>query len=104
MACDHVKGSYGSRLVRESQWGTVCAGLGRAVQFFNTTRRAVPSPGSLRPHAYCIECGQRLDDSAAAELIIAALNSPAGPAHTRESYMDWLLAPVPAPEKSPSTD
>ena len=104
MTCDHLKGSYGSHLVRESQWDTVCAGLGRAVQFFNTTRLAVPSPGHLRSHAYCCDCGQRLDDAGADEVIFAALNSPGGTAHTRESYMDWLLAPVPTPENSPSGD
>tara|TARA_B100001105_G_scaffold12875_1_gene9430 strand:+ start:1259 stop:1573 length:315 start_codon:yes stop_codon:yes gene_type:complete len=104
MACDHVKGSYGSHLVRESQWGTVCAGLGRAVRFFNTTRLAVPPPGHLRSHAYCSDCGHRLDDAGSGEILIAALDSLTGPAHTRESYMDWLLAPVPTPENSPSAD
>lgn len=102
MACNHVKGSYGSQLVHESQWDDVCAGLGRAVRFFNTTRLAVPAPGHLRAHAYCSDCGQRLDDAGAEESIIAALNGAPGPEHSRESYMDWLLSPVPTPDKTPS--
>ena len=64
------------------------------MEFFNTTRLAVPAPGHLQPHAYCSDCGHQLDTKDAMKPLYAALNEPAGTRHTRESYMDWLLAPL----------
>lgn len=104
MECDHVLGAYGTHPVRASQWESACAGFGRAVQFFNTTRLAVPVPGQLRAHAFCSDCGRPLDEAGTEKAVIAALNTPVGPEHTRESYMAWLLAPVSTPDKTPSAD
>ncbi len=95
MACDHIAGAHGSRLVRQSQWAQAAAQYGRGVHFFDATRLAVPPPGFMRAHPYCCDCGKPLDAVKADAAVSAALAVvPEGPELTRETYLDWLLASV----------
>ena len=105
--CDHVVGTCGSHLVRASQLTGVLAGFTRALAFFRTTKLAVPALGQLTAHAHCSDCGARLDDESAADAIRAATSKAFEDDFKhglgRESYIDWLLMPLPAAEPAVET-
>lgn len=103
-SCDHTIGSHGGRLIRRSKWPQTLGEFAGAVHFFNTTKLAVPHPGFVEAHAFCCDCGTKLNVACAEASISEALNEacdaavgsgeqePSRSAMTRETYVDWLLA------------
>lgn len=91
MTCDHIIGSHGTRLLRVSEWQGAISAYAGALNFFGTTKLAVPFPGYIHAHAYCADCGTKLDeDLANGQLQSAVANPHAGSDHDRESFYRWL--------------
>lgn len=61
MHCDHIVGSVGSIYCTAEMWPRYVSEFEAAVEFFNTTRLAVPHPGFSERHAFCFKCGARID-------------------------------------------
>lgn len=59
--CDHIIGSVGAIYCTAETWPQYASEFEAAVEFFNTTRLAVPHPGFCERHAFCFKCGARID-------------------------------------------
>lgn len=58
--CDHIVGSVGATYCTAEMWPRYVSEFEASVEFFNTTRLAVPHPGFCERHAFCFKCGAHI--------------------------------------------
>lgn len=58
-----IVGQIGVRPLTADEWPDAQSEHNAAVEFFNTTRRAVPHPGVISHYKFCLECGSAIDQA-----------------------------------------
>jgi len=58
MECNHIVAYRGTQVVTADGYKAARKKMDEDIEFFNTTRKAVPHPGHLKICSFCTKCGK----------------------------------------------